>query len=149
MPLQNQTTMNIYIWIGIGLLLAFIVWFFFRSRKLLSSMNAAPSEKLVQLNDKNFKNQISKGVVLVDFWAEWCQPCKILGPVISEIADEMSDKAKIAKLDVERNQRAAQEMGIRNIPTVILFKNGKVQEKIIGVKPKRTYVKAIEAALQR
>ena len=88
-------------------------------------------------------------ILRIKFLKEWCQPCKILGPVISEIADEMSDKAKIAKLDVERNQRAAQEMGIRNIPTVILFKNGKVQEKIIGVKPKRTYVKAIEAALQR
>ncbi|MBN2746054.1 MAG: thioredoxin [Bacteroidales bacterium] len=110
-------------------------------------MNSSPSEKLVLLNDKNFKAKTSKGVVLVDFWAEWCQPCKILGPVISEIAEEMSERATVAKLDVESNQQTAQQLGIRNIPTVIIFKDGKAVAKLIGVKPKKAYIKEIEAAL--
>lgn len=140
--------MNIYVWIGLAIFVLFVIWFYSRYKKVLSSMNATPSEKLVILTDANFKKKISAGVVLVDFWAEWCQPCKILGPVISEIADEMSNKAIIAKLDVQNNQKIAQELGIRNIPTLIVFKNGKPIDKIVGVKPKKVIVKAIEEALK-
>ncbi len=139
--------MNIYIWLGIGVFLIAIVWFYSRYKTILASMNASPSEKLVILNDKNFKSKTSHGVVMVDFWAEWCQPCKILGPVISEIADEMSNRATIAKLDVEHNQLTAQQLGIRNIPTVIIFKDGKAVAKLIGVKPKKAYIKELETAL--
>jgi thioredoxin 1 len=110
-------------------------------------MNAKPSEKLIYLTDKNFKSQTARGVVLVDFWADWCQPCKILGPVISEVADEMSGQAKITKLDVDKNQKTAQALAIRNIPTVIIFKDGEAVEKIVGVKSKKVYIKAIEKYL--
>lgn len=139
--------MNIFVLIGLIVFITFALWFYLKYKKLVNGMNSAPSNKLVILTDANFKKQISKGVVLVDFWADWCQPCKILGPVISEIAEEMSDKSVIAKLDVQLNQKAAQELGIRNIPTVIIFKDGQPVEKLIGVKPKKAYIKAIEQAL--
>lgn len=139
--------MNIYIWIGLGVFAIIIIWFYSRYKGMVAGMNANPSEKLVYLTDKNFKNQISQGVVLVDFWADWCQPCKILGPIISEVADEIGDKAKIAKLDVQNNPNTAQQLMIRNIPTVIIFKNGKPFKQFVGVKTKKVFIKAINEAI--
>jgi thioredoxin 1 len=142
--------MNGYVWIFV---LAVAIWLgfsFYRRFKMLSSANAdkPESEKLTILSDATFKKQISKGVSLVDFWADWCRPCKIQGPIVSEIADEMSDKAKICKLDVQNNQRVAGELGIRNIPTILIFKDGKVVNKYVGVKTKNVLVKGLKAALE-
>jgi thioredoxin 1 len=109
---------------------------------------ADDSDKLVILNDANFKSTIAKGVTLVDFWAEWCTPCKIQGPIVSDVAEEMSEQATIAKLDVQTNQKAARELGIRNIPTIIIFKNGKVFQQFVGVKTKSVLVKAVKEALK-
>lgn len=135
-----------------GLLVILIImflWAFYKRYKSLKNYNPEnDSDKLVILNDANFKRTISKGVTLVDFWAAWCTPCKIQGPIVSEIAEEMSDKAKIAKLDVQNNQNAAKTLGIRNIPTIIVFKDGKVFEKFVGVKTKSVLMKAVKEALK-
>jgi len=140
--------MNIYFWIIFGVLFLALVFSFYRRYKIAASMSKKPvSDKLVILTDATFKKQIAKGVCLVDFWAEWCTPCKILGPVVSEIAEELSDVAKICKLDVQHNQRVAAELGIRNIPTVLIFKDGKIVKKFVGVKTKAVLVKAIKSAL--
>ncbi|HDO06705.1 MAG TPA: thioredoxin [Bacteroidetes bacterium] len=106
------------------------------------------SEKLVILTDATFKKQIAKGVSLVDFWAAWCTPCKIQGPMVSEVAEEIGDEAKICKLDVQNNQRVAAELGIRNIPTILVFKNGKIVKKFVGVKTKSVLMKAVKEALK-
>ena len=142
--------MNGYVWF---LVLAVAIWLgfsFYRRFKMLSSANSdqPESDKLTILSDATFKKQISKGVSLVDFWADWCRPCKIQGPIVSEIADEISDKAKICKLDVQNNQRIAGELGIRNIPTILIFKDGKVVNKFVGVKTKKVLLKGINAALE-
>ncbi len=140
--------MNIYFWIIFGVLFLALVFFFYRRYKMVATMSKKPvSDKLIILTDATFKKQTSKGVCLVDFWAEWCTPCKILGPVISEIAEEISDEAKICKLDVQHNQRVAAELGIRNIPTVLIFKDGKMVKKFVGVKTKSVLMKAVKAAL--
>lgn len=140
--------MSIYFWIILAVFLLWIGFSVYRRYKLLSGTSGKPdSDKLVILTDATFKKQISKGVSLVDFWAEWCTPCKIQGPIVSDVAEEMSDQAKICKLDVQNNQKVAGELGIRNIPTIVIFKDGKAIQKFVGVKTKTVLMKGIRAAL--
>ncbi len=84
--------------------------------------------------------------VLVDFYADWCGPCQMMAPVLKEVADEMGDKVKIIKIDVDKNQPIAQRFGVRSIPTLILFKNGKILENKAGVMTKRDLTQMIEKA---
>lgn len=82
---------------------------------------------------------------LVDFWAEWCGPCKMLGPVIEEISKEVEGKARVFKMDVEQNPETANKYQIRSIPTVILFRNGKIAQQLVGVRPKAAYLEALQS----
>jgi thioredoxin 1 len=95
------------------------------------------------LTDSNFKDEINTGLVLVDFWAPWCAPCRMLGPIIEEIAGEV-EGIKIGKLNVDENPVTAGEYKIMSIPNVILFKDGEAVEAIIGLRPKEAYLEAIE-----
>lgn len=142
--------MNEYVWFLVGAIAVWLIFSFYKRFKMISSASSdkPESEKLTILTDATFKKQISKGVSLVDFWADWCRPCKIQGPIVSEIAEEMSDKAKICKLDVQHNQKAAGELGIRNIPTIMIFKDGKMVNKYVGVKTKNVLIKGLKAALE-
>ena len=96
------------------------------------------------LTDSNFKDEISSGLVLVDFWAPWCGPCRMLGPIIEEVAEEI-EEVKVGKLNVDENPQTAQEFQIMSIPAIMLFKDGKVVETLIGLRPKEAYLEAIEA----
>lgn len=96
------------------------------------------------LTDSNFQEEIKEGLVLVDFWAEWCGPCRMLGPIIEELAEEVKD-VKIAKLNVDEAQQTAMKYGVMSIPTVILFKDGQVVETLVGVRPMEAYLEAINA----
>jgi len=93
---------------------------------------------LLQVTDGNFEEEIiqSELPAMVDFWAEWCGPCKMVGPVVEELAKEYDGKIKIAKMDVDQNRETPARFGIRNIPTLILFKNGEVAQTIVGAYPK-------------
>ncbi len=88
-----------------------------------------------KLTDSTYQNEIATGTVLVDFWAEWCGPCRMVSPIVEELAGEMSD-VKFAKLNIDENQITAQNLGITSIPTLLLYKNGKPVDKVIGALPK-------------
>jgi thioredoxin 1 len=109
----------------------------------------ANSQFLVHLNDTNYEEKISKSgkPVLVDFWAPWCGPCKAIGPLVEEISNTYKDRAVIAKINVDENQKAASAYGVRSIPTLILFKDGKIFDTIIGLVPKERLEELIDKAL--
>ena len=104
----------------------------------------------LEITDGNFEELVLKSSqpVLVDFWAVWCGPCRMLGPVIEEIAKEYEGKVVVGKLDVDNNQDFAGKYGIRNIPTVLVFKDGEVVGRQVGVAPKKTYTDALDSLLQ-
>jgi len=103
----------------------------------------------LEITDANFEEIVmnSDKPVMVDFWAAWCGPCKMLGPVINQIADEYEGKAVVGKLDVDANQQYAAQFGVRNIPTVLIFQNGELVGRQVGVAQKNTYTEAIDKLL--
>ena len=102
-----------------------------------------------EFTTSNFKEEVldSKHPVLVDFWAEWCGPCRMVGPIMEELSKDFDGKAVVGKIDVDANQEFAAKYGVRNIPTVLLFKDGELVSRQVGVAPKKTYEDAINAAL--
>lgn len=107
------------------------------------------SRQTIEITDQNFAQEVEdqEGVVLLDLWAEWCGPCKMLEPIIEEIADEYGDQIRVGKLDVDQNQGVAQKLGVRSIPTVLFFKDGKQVDGVVGAVPKRELTRRIEQHL--
>ena len=91
---------------------------------------------IVHATDQTFPQEISNGTVLVDFWATWCGPCKMIAPVLEELDQDMGDKVKIVKVDVDENQETAGKFGVMSIPTLLVIKNGEVVDKAVGFQPK-------------
>ncbi len=103
----------------------------------------------IELTDSNFDELVLKSEkpVIVDFWAEWCGPCRMVGPIVHEIGEEYPDRAVVGKLDVDSNPGVTQKFGIRNIPTILFFKDGEVADKQVGVAAKSVLVNKLEALL--
>jgi len=107
------------------------------------------SENVLEITDENFEAEVKNAEVpvLLDFWAEWCMPCKMLAPVIEEIANEYAGRIKVGKLDTDSAKEAALEFGISAIPTVIIFNQGEVAHRFVGLQQKADLVEAIDALL--
>tara|TARA_B100001248_G_scaffold118459_1_gene88563 strand:+ start:377 stop:694 length:318 start_codon:yes stop_codon:yes gene_type:complete len=101
----------------------------------------------LEINDANFQSLVkdSDKPVLVDFWAPWCGPCRTIAPIIDELHSEMESKAVVGKVNVDENTEVPVEYGIRNIPTLLIFKNGEVVDKVVGVVPKQQLIDKLES----
>ncbi|HOF20066.1 MAG TPA: thioredoxin [Bacteroidales bacterium] len=129
----------------IGLLVFVIVLLYiFAKSKIKNTPVVEDHENIIVLSDRNFDHQTKNRVVLVDFWAEWCVPCRMMAPVLNELAEELNGNAFVGKLNVEQYQALAQKFNIRNIPTMILFRNGQEVKRFIGMKTKDFLIREIQ-----
>ena len=137
-----MTTVLIIVAVVILLLAALVVY----SRYKLKNMpKVEDHEKIITLTDKNFNQQIKGKVVLVEFWATWCAPCRLMAPALNDLASELTDnKYRVGKVDVDANRGLAQKYNIRSIPTSVIFKDGQEVARIVGVKPKATLLKEMQ-----
>ena len=103
---------------------------------------------ILELTTTNFRNAVDAGTpVLVDFWAPWCGPCRVIAPILEEVAKEFEGKARVAKVNVDESPDIASQFGVRGIPTLILFKNGQIQGQMVGVNPKASIVSPLQKSL--
>lgn len=136
----------LYIFLGVsGIFIAFIV---FNYKKMKNLPETTTHQNIRILNNKNFKNQIKSGLVMVDFWAPWCAPCKMIAPVLNDIAEAESENFTIAKVNVDNQQQLAQKFKIRSIPTMILFYEGKEVKRFAGVKTKKFLLKEVQQIIE-
>jgi len=105
------------------------------------------SENLKHLNDENFQEEIKEGITLVDFYADWCGPCRMMTPVLEEFAEEKNGEIAVAKLDIDSSPATTQQFGVTSVPTLILFKDGSQKTTIVGLKDKAALTELIDQAL--
>ena len=129
--------------IGLSVVGGFILLIVFNYYKMKKTPEVSKSDKILTLNNKSFANATRKGTVLVDFWAPWCGPCKMIAPILNEVAEEMHGEVKIGKVNVDHNQPLAKKFKVRNIPTMIVFNDGVEVERIVGMKSKKALIKQL------
>ncbi|MEI8271622.1 MAG: thioredoxin [Paludibacter sp.] len=128
-----------------SIILGFLILNVYTRIKMKSLPKVADHANIMTLTDTNFQQQTKNKVVLVDFWAEWCAPCKMMAPVLNDLADELSGNSHVGKLNIEQYQSMAQKFNVRSIPTLILFKNGKELKRFVGIKQKDFLLKEINS----
>lgn len=134
-----QTTLII-----IGLLVvAFGIYIYRAQAKMKNTPMVTDHEKIITLTDKNFQHQTKNKIILIDFWAAWCAPCRMMAPALNEIANELTGNAYVGKIDIEQYQSLAQKYKVRNIPTMVLLKNGVEVNRFVGIKNKDFLLKQI------
>jgi thioredoxin 1 len=113
--------------------------------KMKNTPQVDDHKDILTLSEKNFQQQTKGKVVLVDFWAAWCAPCRMMAPVLNDVAGELSGNQKVGKINIEQQKTLANQFKVRSIPTLILFKNGKEIKRFVGIKQKEFLVKEIQA----
>jgi thioredoxin 1 len=111
--------------------------------KKQKEIEMSESNGVMDINDQNFDQIISEGVTIVDFWAPWCLPCRLQGPILKNVSGKVGDKAKICKMNVDENMTTAQKYGIVSIPTLLVFRDGEIDKKFIGVQDEQTLINAV------
>ena len=125
-------------------LIALVASFILNYRKMKKTPVVEDSNKIKTLTDQNFEHQIKNGVVLVDFWAVWCMPCKMMAPILNDLSEVLTGNATVGKVNVDQQKAASAKYGVRSIPTLVLFKNGKEINRFVGVKTKDFLLKEIQ-----
>jgi thioredoxin 1 len=105
------------------------------------------SEKVKVFTDANFRDEVKNGIVLVDFWATWCAPCRRIAPIVDQLAEEYTGKVTVAKVDIDENPMTPASFGVRGIPTLLLFKNGDLKETLVGLDSKERLAQLIDKHL--
>jgi len=126
------------------IVLGIIVLRWIAMQKIKNTPLVADNEKILTLTDKNFQQQTKNRLVLVDFWAEWCAPCRMMAPVLNNVASELNGKAFVGKVNVDHFQSLAQKYKVRGIPTLVLLKDGKEVNRFVGVKTKDFLLKELK-----
>jgi thioredoxin 1 len=127
-----------------GSLIAGFIYLVYVSKKIRNTPEAPQSAKVITLTTSNFQQHIGSGITLVDFWAAWCMPCKMMSPILNEVAEQVDGKAKICKLNIDDHKQVAAKYSVRSIPTLLIFKNGKLVDRIVGVKTRDFLVNKID-----
>ncbi|NLN31039.1 MAG: thioredoxin [Bacteroidales bacterium] len=129
-----------------ALVFVIVLLYIFAKSKIKNIPVVEDHENIIILSDRNFNHQTKNRVVLVDFWAGWCVPCRMMAPVLNELAAELEDNAFVGKVDVEQYQVLAQKYNVRNIPTMVLLKNGEEIKRFVGMKTKDFLIREIQKA---
>jgi thioredoxin 1 len=125
-------------------IIAILVSLYFIGRGRMKNIPVvADNDKILTLTDKNFQHQTKNKLVLVDFWASWCAPCRMMAPVLNDVADELAGNSHVGKVNIEQYQSLAQKFQVRNIPTLILLKNGTEVNRFVGIKNKEFLLQQI------
>jgi thioredoxin 1 len=132
----------IFLYILLGLFALGLGYMLFSYKKLKTSQVEA-SKDVITLTQSNYVKSVQGTIALIDFWADWCMPCKLMAPILNEVATEVKDYANICKLNVDQEQGLAQQFGVRSIPTLVLMKNGKEVKRFVGVQNKGLLIKEI------
>lgn len=127
-----------------GVLIGFVVLIFVAKAKMKNTPMVDDHKNILTLTDKNFQQLTKNKIVLVDFWASWCAPCRMMAPVLNEVANELNGNYQVGKVNVEEFQSLAQKFKVRGIPTLILMKNGVEVNRFVGVKTKDFLLKQIQ-----
>ena len=122
----------------------FVVYIVVNYKKMQNMADTPNSSKIKVLNNKNFKPQIRSGITMVDFWAPWCGPCKMMAPVLNDLAESVNQQVTIGKVNVDHHQPLASKYKVRNITTLVMFREGKEVKRYVGVKSKKFLIKEIE-----
>lgn len=125
------------------LMAAFIGFRYYAMAKMKNTPLVADNEKVLTLTEQNFQQQTKGKLVLVDFWASWCAPCRMMAPVLNDVSAELSGNSLVGKVDIQQYQSLANKFKVRNIPTMILFKNGTEINRFVGIKSKEFLLKEI------